>query len=70
MRGDGGVGFEGYWEVYYANLLIGEEDEYSCVHVIGADIPAGKALIGREIISKFKWRIDYKLKAVDIFDNP
>jgi hypothetical protein len=65
-----GVGYEGYWEVYFADLLIGEEDEYSCVHVVGADIPSGKALIGREIISKFEWRVNYKLKTIDIFENP
>jgi hypothetical protein len=62
-----GVNLDGLLDVYEATLLVGEEDEYRNVPVVGA--PMKWAVIGREIMKLFKWEIDWKLKTVKISKN-
>lgn len=60
-----GLGFGGHLALYEANLFIGEEDRY-CNSQILATPPNFDAVIGREIISLYRWNIDYKLKIIEV----
>lgn len=67
-----GLGFDGYLSIYEANLKVGDEESYDDFLILGTpDIITSEgetkrmpAIIGREIISKYKWEIDFKTKAV------
>jgi hypothetical protein len=72
IRKTGGLGFEGFLNVYEANLSVGEQDTYLKTPVLatpnmvtneGESKPMDPVL-GREIISHYMWEIDYKAKTV------
>ena len=57
-----GIGFNGYLDTFEANILVGEEDEYKETMIIAG--PNRQFLLGREIISQYKWEIDWKIQKV------
>ncbi len=61
-----GVGFSGDLDMYEANLLVGE-DMYEKCPIIA--IPNRQFLLGREIISQYKWEIDYRAQSVKTIKN-
>jgi hypothetical protein len=63
-----GVGLNGHLDVYEATLSVGEEDEFQNVQVVG--VPHNLILLGREIISRYKWEIDWKTRSVKATINP
>jgi hypothetical protein len=70
-----GLGFDGLLDIYEANLLVGEEsDPYVETSVLATpEITNSKGerknmqpVLGREIISQYKWEIDYKASTVRV----
>lgn len=58
-----GVGFKGYLDKFEATILVGEEDEYKEIPIIAVPNDS-QYLLGRDIISKYKWEIDWKIQKV------
>lgn len=52
------IGSEMMVSVFHANFLVGGEDQFNNAYVVGA--PISFVVIGQEIISQYKWEIDYK----------
>jgi Retroviral aspartyl protease len=60
-----GLGWSGNLALYEATLLIGEEDTYYNSEILATPHNFGP-VIGREIISQYRWDIDYKSKMIKV----
>lgn len=56
-------GFDDYRDIYDAALIIGEEDSFPLSKVVAIELDC--AIIGREIISRYRWEIDFEKKQVN-----
>ncbi len=63
-----GLGFEGELSIFEATLLVGGEETYHNAQVVG--VPMKWPILGREIISLYKWEIDWKSKTVKVSRDP
>jgi hypothetical protein len=59
-----GLGFSGNLDLYEATLFIGEEDRIYNSQILAT--PNFGPVIGREIISQYRWNIDYKSKIIKV----
>jgi hypothetical protein len=59
-----GLGFSDNLDLYEATLLIGEEDRFYSSQILAT--PNFGPVIGREIISQYRWNIDYKSKIIRV----
>lgn len=57
-----GLNFDGDLSLYEATLLIGEEDRYNNRQILALPPPNFGPVIGREIISQYRWDIDINRK--------